>query len=432
MLFALGATLTTALFFGVAPALQTAVGEPGPLKGGRALAGTARGRRMRQAIVVAEIALALIVVVGAGLLVRSFLALTARDPGFHASNLLSFNVQMVTKPTDAARAETARLLIERLADLPGVSEVGASTGLPAVTPQRGTRFQIEGRTLSPDEDGALFIAATPGYFAALGTPVLRGRAIERIDVAGGQPVVVVNRRLAQQLFGDRDPVGRRIRILQPQYETEWRTIVGVVGDVQYQEPSAEIPPTVYTAFSQTPFLWLYVMVRPDGSADALRRSIGTAVSGVDPSLTAANVRLMTSLVGESVAEPRFSMLLVSAFAGLALALAAVGVYGVIAYSVARRTQEFGIRMALGARASNVIGMVLREALLIAAAGVVVGLTGAALLTRLMGTLLFGISPQDPVTFGTGAVLLVGVALLASYIPSRRALRADPIAALRTE
>jgi putative ABC transport system permease protein len=432
LLFALGATILTALLFGVAPALYTAGRGSTALKdGGRAIAGTVRGRLMRRTIVVAEIALAVVVVVGAGLLVRSFAALTAQDPGFQPGALLSFNVQFLKQPDGAARAQAAAGMLERLTALPGVAAVGASTGLPVVTPQRGTRFEIDGRTLTSDEDGAHLIAATAGYFQAIGTPILAGRGFEAADRAGAQPVAVVNRTLAERLFPGQDPLGQRLRVLNPEHSSEWRTIVGVAGDVQYRELNAEVPPAIYTPFAQTPFLWLYVMVRPAGDGPSLVRAIPAAVAA-DPALAAANLRPMREIVSDAVAEPRFHMLLLSGFAALALVLAGVGIYGVLAYAVTERTQEIGIRLALGATPAAVTSMVLREGALIACGGVALGLAGSALLTRTMRTLLFGVSADDPLTFGAGGTVLLLVALAASYLPARRAVRVNPVSALRAE
>jgi len=431
LIFALGTTLLTALCFGLAPALHATAGPLESLRGsGRAIAGSTRGRRVRHLIAVAEIALAVIVIVGAALLVRSFLALTERDPGFATAGLLSFNVQLITPPDGPARARAAEQVLERIASLPGVTSAGGSTGFPPVTAQRGTRFEIEGRTLTPDESGALFMATTPGYFRTIGTPVLRGRAIERTDAAGAPAVALINQTLASALFPEGDAIGKRLRLVNPEHSSEWRTIVGVVGDVKYRGLENDVAPAIYTSFSQTPFQWLYFMVRsPDASLSA---SIRTAVRSVDPTLTAANVRRMDDVVAETVAGPRFRTLLVGSFAVLALALAAIGIYGVIAYSVAQRTHEIGIRMALGAASTNVVALVLKEGLLLAGIGVAAGLGGSALLTRLMSSLLVGIAPRDPVAFTAAAAILLAVAALACYVPARRAVRVNPIAALRSE
>ncbi|HSL21235.1 MAG TPA: ABC transporter permease, partial [Vicinamibacterales bacterium] len=294
--FAIGATLLTGIFFGLAPAWQGSTGSASLKEGGRGVAGTSRGRRVRRVIAVAEIALAVVVLVGAGLLVRSFVMLTTRDPGFVPENLYSFTVQLVSHPDQASRAQAAAALMDRMSQLRGVEMAGAATGLAAVTPQRGTRIEIEGRTLSPDEAGVLFIATTPGYFRTMRTPVFRGREIEAIDRPGAQPVAVINRRMATVLFGTDDAIGRRLRIINPEYAADWRTIVGVVGDVTYRGLDAEVPPTLYTPYAQTPFLWLYVMLRTNGAAPDLASAVRYAVPAVDPRLNASNVRSMTETI----------------------------------------------------------------------------------------------------------------------------------------
>ena len=430
--FAIGATLLTGLFFGLAPAMQAASGPAASLKeGGRGLAAGARGRRLRRGIVIVETALAVVVLVGAGLLVRSFLSLAARDTGFEPSNLLSFNVQFLKVP-EASRAQAASVLMERLAAVPGVEAAGGATGLPAVTPQRGTRFAVEGRALTAEQDGAFFIATTPGYFEALRAPVLQGRPIDGRDLAGGAPVVVVNRTLARQIFPEGDAVGRRLKLVNPEQSDAWRTIVGVVGDVKFQGPDEDPQPTVFTPFAQTPFMWLYVMVRTPVAAESMMRSLREATSSAHPTLAAANMLPMSDVLAQAVQAPRFNMVLVSSFALLALLLAAIGIYGVVGYSVAQRTQEIGVRMALGAARADVMRLVLGEGVAMAAAGVALGLAGAALLSRLMSNVLYGIAARDPLSFSAGGVLLLSVAVLASYLPAYRATRVDPVTALRWE
>jgi predicted permease len=430
--FSACATLLTGIFFGFAPAWQAAGGPVASLKeGGRGVAGSGRGRRLRRAIVVTEIALAVIVVVGAGLLVRSFLALSGRDAGFVPANLASFNVQFRSLPDAAARAQAADVLIDRIAHAPGVQAAGGATGFPTVTPQRAIRFAVEGRTLNAGEDGAYFIAATPGYFSALRTPVLQGRAIDDRDSASSAPVAVINRTLAAQLFPGEDAIGHRLKLINPEQAADWRTIVGVVGDVQYRSPE-EFQSTVYTPFAQTPFMWMYVMVRTPGGVEPMIRSLRTLVPSVHPALSAGNIRPMEDVLAQGVAVPRFNMALVSAFALLALLLSAIGIYGVIAYSVAQRTHEIGVRMALGAERGDVLRLVLREGIVTAAGGVALGLAGAAALTGVMTALLFGITARDPLTFALGGGMLLAVALCASYIPALRATRVEPVRALRAE
>jgi putative ABC transport system permease protein len=431
--FSAGATMMTGIIFGLMPALQAARGNPGSLKdAGRGVAGAARGRRLRRTIGALEVALAVVVLVGAGLLVRSFLILRASEVGFEPAQMLSFNVQFVSLPTTEARVHAAGAVIDRLAHVPGVDVAGASTGLPSSTPQRATRFAVEGRTLTAEEDTGYFIAATPGYFKALKTPILQGRAIDDRDRTGGEAVVVINRTLAMQLFPNGDAVGHRLKIVNPEQSPDWRTIVGVVGNIKYQRLDEDAPQTIYTPFAQTPFMWLYVMVRTNVAANSMMPTLRSAVTAVEPSLTAANIRPMTDIVDQSFAEPRFTMLLVSAFAVLALVLSSIGIYGVIAYSVAQRTQEIGVRMALGARRLDVMQLVVGEGIAIAAVGVSVGLAGAFALSRLMRTMLVGVSPHDPLTFVSGAVILLTIAVAASCVPALRAARVEPVTALRAE
>jgi putative ABC transport system permease protein len=429
---AIAATLVTSLLFGVAPAAQ-ARGHAAALKdAGRGIAGGARIRRLRSAIVVAEVGLAVMVVIGAGLLARSFTALTSRDLGFVPEGLISFNVQLIKLPDDPARARVSTLLMDRLSTLPGVDVVGAGTALPPATPQRGTRLAIEGRELTPGESSAIFIAATPDYFRATRTPVLQGRTFARTDTASGEPVVVINRALAETLFPGQDAVGRRMRILNPEHASDWRTIAGVVGNVKYTGLESDMLPTVYTPFEQTPFLWMYVMVRTAGDPTAVTRSIRSVVREVEPSLTAANIRPMTAVVSDTVSQRRFDMLLVSTFAVLALTLAAIGIYGVIAYSVSQRTHEIGLRMALGADRGRVIGLVLGGAFSRVGIGLALGAPLAVGAGYLLSAQLYGVSFWDPVALSVAAGALAFAAFVASVVPASRAAALAPMIALRTD
>ena len=429
--FSAAATLVTGLVFGIAPALQMASDQTGSLRdGGRSVAGSARGRRLRQSIAVLEVALAVVVLIGAGLLIRSYVVLTRTDAGFTPDHLLSFNAQFISLPATADRGHVGNALIDRIAQIPGVDAVGASTGFPTVTPQRGTRFTIDGRTLSGDQDTAYFIAATPGYFAALRTPVLQGRPIEATDRTGGAPVVVINRALANLLFPAGDALGHRLRLLNPEQSSDWRMIVGVVGDIKYRGLDEDTPPTVYTPFAQTPFMWLYVMVRTSGTLESIASSLRTVVPAVEPSLTAANIRPMNDVIAQGVSTPRFNMMLVSAFAAIALLLSSIGIYGVIAYSVTQRSHEIGVRMALGATRRDVLRLVISDGIVIGIVGVGLGLGGALALSRVMSGLLVGISIHDPFTFAVGAAVLLIVALTASYTPALRAAQTEPASALR--
>ncbi|MEO7272024.1 MAG: ABC transporter permease [Vicinamibacterales bacterium] len=431
--FALAATMMTAVVFGLTPMVHGVVrSQNGLQEGTRSASASSSARRLRSAIVIAEIALAVVVVVGAGLMLRSFAALAARDPGFEPSHLLTFNVQVIQEPDGPARTRAIDAIVDRIRLIPGVEAVGGSSGFPIVTAQRGTRFAAEGRTLNADQDGAYFMAATPDYFRALATPVVAGRAFTARDAAGSEPVVVVNRRFADTIFAGASAVGRRVKLLNPEQSGDWRTIVGVVGDLHYQGAAGETEPAIYTPFAQTPFMWAYVMVRTTGDPGALTAAVRRAVPAAVPRSTAANLQPMQVVLSESVAQPRLTALLTGAFGLLALLLAAIGVYGVVSYSVAQRTREIGIRRVLGARVGDVLRLVVGEGLALALIGVGLGLAGAGVLMTWTSSLLFGITAHDPVTYGAVASILVVVAAVASWLPARRALRVEPVVALRQD
>jgi putative ABC transport system permease protein len=434
LLFTAAASAVTGVVFGLAPALQasrTNLNES--LKeGGRGTAGSARGQRLRAGLVVAEIALALMAVIGAGLLLRSFSELTRVDAGFDPERVLTLNVQMIDRDAPA-RAVTAARILERLATLPGVEAAGGNTGLPPMTAQRGTRFEVEGQPdANPDERFAYFMAASPGYFRALGSRLVGGRAFDERDRSGAQPVVIVSSGLARRVFGDEDPVGRRLKLVNREQSPEWRTIVGVVGNVRYNGLDDGYESAIYTPFSQTPFLWTYLMIRTAGDPALMAASVKAAVREVDPALSPAAVRPMTELVADSVAQPRVNATMVGMFAALALLLAAAGVHGLLSYSVEQRRHEIGVRVALGAKPGDVVRVVLGQTLRLATVGVGLGLLGAFAFGRVMSGLLFEVSATDPATFAAVSALLALVALAASYIPARGAMRVDPMAALRAE
>ena len=433
LLYTLGATLLTAFFFGVAPALQAASGTATALQDSTRSASASTGsRRLRRVIVVGETALAVVVVIGAGLMLRSFSALTSRNPGFEPSRLLTFNTQMILEPDDAARNRVLEAIVERVGQIPGVEAVGGSSGFPVVTAQRGTRFAAEGRTLTGEQDSAYFMAATPDYFRALGAPVVQGRAFTKTDVAAAPPVVIVNRQLANTILAGSDPIGRRIKLVNPEYPGDWREIVGVVGDFYYQGAAGEPQPAIYTPFAQTPFMWSYVMVRTTGNPSLVAASIRAAVPAVAPRNNATNLRPMRDVLTDAVAEPRLTMLITGSFGLLALALAAVGIYGVISYTVAQRTREIGIRRALGARVGDVLQLVVGEGLLLGAIGVALGLAAAVVLMQWTSSLLFGVTARDPITYASVGGILLFTAALASWIPARRAIRLEPVTALRED
>jgi putative ABC transport system permease protein len=434
--FTAAVALVTGLLLGLVPAWQASRMElTSALRDGAHGTAGRGGRRLRAGLTSAEVALALVLVVGAGLLVQSLARLLRVEAGFVPENLLTFNVVFVeggaARPPEQ-RAALARDILERLQALPGVGVAGAGSGLPPDTPQRGTGFAVDGKETRPADSRAYFLAVSPDYFKALRTPMVEGRPFGDGDAAGAPEVVILGQSLARRLFGTEPAVGKRIRLVNPEHGSGWRTVVGVAGDVLYAGLGEQPGNAIYTPFAQTPFLWMYGVVRTPGPPEVLGRAVRQAVASVDPSLDVAALRSMEHLLAESVAQPRWNVLLLSAFAGLALALAAVGVYGVISYSASQRVREIGIRVALGASRSEVVRLVTAEGLRLTAAGIAMGLLAAAAATRLLSALLFEMQPLDLPTFAGSAVLIAAVALAASLLPAARASRIDPSVALRSE
>jgi putative ABC transport system permease protein len=436
LLFTLGLSLLTGIIFGVIPALQASRPDLNETlkEGGRGgTVGRAR-HRLRGALAVGEIALALVLLIGAGLMLKSFLRLVSVDPGFRPEHLLTLNVSLpqAEYPDGTRQSVFLRESLQKLSALPGVEAAAAATTLPLSGDLISYTFSVDGRSgQSPAErSSALYDGVSPAYFRAMGIRVLKGRSPQETDVVGGARVVVVNEAFARRVFPGEDPIGRRIGIDDgPQ---AWREIVGVVADVKQTSLDGETRQHMYEPLSQAPSPWLSFVLRttvePAGLAAAARR----AILEIDHRQPIADVKTAETLVAESVTQPRLAMILLSVFAGTALLLAGMGTYGVIAYSVGQRTHEFGIRMALGAGRGEVLRLVVRQGLLLACIGVLLGLVAAAGATRLLGGLLFGVSPTDPITYAGVALLLIGVALVACLVPARRATLVDPISALRCE
>ena len=435
--FTLAVSLLTGVAFGVAPALEASrLNLSESLKeSARGNVGVGRAGRVRAALVVAEVGLALVLLVGAGLMVRSFLRLQSVHPGFDASNLLTMRVMLPqTKyPEDGRKVEFFRRAAERLRALPGVQSASAVSALPFADLGAATSFTVVGRPAPPvgERWGTDVRVADENYFRTMNIPVVAGRTFTEQEAVEDRKVAVVNEAMVRKYFPGEDPLGKRILVnmsTQP-VPTE---IVGVVGDARYDKLDGELRPMVYWTPPQLTYPSMTLVVRTSGDPAALAPSAVREIQAVDREQPVSDVRTMESWVADSTARTRFGTLLLGAFACVALLLAAVGVYGVISYSVAQRRNEIGIRMALGARAGDVLRLVIGQGMRLVLLGVALGVVGALALTRLMSGLLYGVTANDPATFAANALLLAAVSLLACYVPARRATRVDPLTALRRE
>ena len=431
--FALVLSLGTALAFGLLPALDASRRSlAGALEGAASRGGTdpRSGARLRRALVVGEIALAAALLVGTGLLLRSFWNLTHADSGIRADSVLTLSVTLPESAfTGGKDAADRRALLSNLRALPGVSAVGASKTLPLHGGGEAYGFEVEGRpelgTVKP-EGGAIIV--TTGYFAALGIPIRRGRDFTDADMDDARPVLLVNGSLARSLWGDADPIGRGLVFGKTRFE-----VVGVAGDVRQDGLDRNPPPAVYVPMAVFPRGTMKFFLRTAGGDPAvLATAARAAVHRQDPDLPVSGVAPLTAVVADTVARPRFLTLLVSAFGAAALLLSAIGVYGVVSFSVARRTREIGVRIALGADRAGVFGLVLREGLALAGTGLAIGGVFAVVLSRSLHSILFETAPQDPATLAAVAGTLLATAAAACAVPARRAAAIDPQEALRTD
>jgi putative ABC transport system permease protein len=392
--------------------------------------------RVRSALVVSEIALSLVLLIGAGLLFQSFRRLLEVSPGFEADSVLTAEVSVSDKkyPEKEQRSAFYREALERMKALPDVQAVGVVYPLPLGGSFEAYTFDIAGKPPFPpgQQPTSDRRVVSPDYFQAMSIPVVKGRAFGDRDRTDAPPVVLVNETFARRFFPNEDPVGRAI-IPGEGRDPVAREIVGVVGDVRHAGLDAERSPEYYVPYEQADVDRLTVVARTaSGNPANVAAGLRGVVAAMDREQPVYNVRPMTQLLDESVARRRFNMMLLGGFAVLALLLASIGIYGVISYSVAQRTREIGIRIALGAQIGDVIKLILKQGLLLALAGLAAGLVVAFFITKLMSSLLFGVSATDPVTFASVALILLFVALLACYIPARRAANVDPNVALRYE
>lgn len=403
--------------------------------GGRS--GMAPGRRRaNRLLVVSEVALALVLLVGAGLLLRSLSRLIGTERGFSTDGVLVTTLQAWSYyPTQPQRAEFVRQAVDRLALLPGVEAAGMTSSLPLDWPIGFERAQVrvEGRPVAPGDEVPTVhaVAATTGYFAALRIALDRGRLFAATDAAGSMPVAVVNRAFVRRFFGEENPIGKRLTFgfAGPPLARE---IVGVVGDVRHRGLDADPSPSVFVPHAQAPTGAIHLVVRSRSDAAMLQRVVKSALAEMNGAMPLTQITTMDALLGRSLRERRFQLGLLSAFSAIALLLSAIGIYGVMSRATSERTHEIGVRMAIGAQRGDVRWMVLRNGGALAIVGVIAGATIALLLTRYMAGMLFGVTPLDPVTYIAAAALLLGTALLATWIPAWRASSVDPVAALRNE
>ncbi|HET6765412.1 MAG TPA: FtsX-like permease family protein, partial [Longimicrobiaceae bacterium] len=422
--------------FGLVPALHASRLELHETlkEGGRSGSGDARRARTRAALVVAETAVAMVLLVGAGLLVKSFARLVNTDPGFRVEHELSATVDLPAGTYGTPEKQTAfyQGLEARVRTLPGVLGAGAVTGLPLGGFGARLGFQVQGTPPPPAGEGQAvdYDVATPGYFDAIGIPLRRGRGFTAADTRSTGGVLLINEAMAHRYFANRDPVGQRMRLTDA--DTTWREIIGVVGSVRRQGLGTEAAPAVFASQLQQPSPRLTLVVRTAGDPAAVTAALRREVTALDPRLALGDVRTLQDVVSESVASPRLNVLLLGVFAGIGIVLAAIGLYGVISYSVASRRQEIGIRMALGARPLDVVAMVVRQGMGMTGGGLLLGLVGAFAATRVLRSLLVGVSATDPAVFVAVPLVLAAVALAASWLPGRRATRVDPMVALRSD
>jgi putative ABC transport system permease protein len=441
--FTIGLTLTTVVLFGVGPALAAArLNLAHSLKKGAGRGATPQRGRLRDALVVAEITLTVVLLAAGGLLFRSYAAVLSVDPGFTPENLLVAQTFPSTGRYDDAANRTAfyRGVIERVRALPGVTSAGYAN-YPPLTIQSGRfRITLEGRPALSDvelRDRASARTVSTDYLPTLGVPLKRGRGFDERDSGDAPHSVIINEAMARRHWPDGDPLGARLKLRDAPADAPWSTVIGVVGDIRQMGLDAPPEPEMYFPLEQPPAGWRWLwprhlVVRTEGDPLALAGAVRNAVRELDPNQSVSWIRPMTEIFDTELAPRNTQLTLVGGFAGLAVLLASVGLYGVLSYTVSQRTAEIGVRMALGASRAKVVRAVVRSALLLAIVGIGIGLAGAFGLTRFLASFLFGVSPTDPATLvGVSAVILI-VTIVASYVPARRAAAVDPVSVLRSE
>ncbi|HEV2114699.1 MAG TPA: ABC transporter permease [Terriglobales bacterium] len=435
--FAILLSLFTGALFGVLPALHTSAGNVyETLKEGGRSGATGGRERTRSVLVIAEMALSLVLLAGAGLMMKTFLRLGAASLGFNPDHVLTAQVLLPDSkyPKLEDHARFLNETLQRIEALPGVKSAGAVGFLPLSGFWGDTNFTVQGEPAPPQggTPSADFNVVSPSYFRTMQVPLLAGRGLQASDTGNAPPVAVINQTMARRFWPNQNPVGQHINPDPARFQKRSWEIVGVVGDIKHFGVAEPTHPTIYRPFAQENFPLLAFTIRTQVPPMSLAEQVRQAIWSVDRDQPISKIITMDEAAAESVTLRRISMILLASFAALAVFLAVIGLYGVMAYLVAQRTHEIGVRMALGARPRNISQLVLRQGLRLAAIGIVLGIAAGLGLTRVLGSLLFGVRPQDPPTFVAVAALLAGVALVASYVPARRAMKVDPMVALRYE
>ena len=436
--FTLLVSLLTGVLFGIAPAIHSSKTDLNEAlkEGGRGGSEGARRNRLRSALVAAEVAIAVVLLTGAGLLIQSLWRLQKVDSGIDTKNVIAMEVGLPeVRYTTAQQREFYRQLQTRLSTLPGVVAASAVFPLPLTNQGMSLSFETEGRPQPRgDRPSSSYRSVSLDFFRTLGMRIVKGRDFNERDDDRGPDVIVINEAFADRFFPGEDPIGKRIKpgISETGKSPAWREIIGIVSNIKYRGPRKESGPEYYVPESQVPLDSMTLTVRTTGDPRGIVGAVRDEVRALDKDLPIYNIRTLDEYLSVAVAQPRLFAVLLAIFAGLALALTAIGLYGVMSYSVAQRTHEIGIRMALGARPANVLQLVVRQGMTVAALGVGIGLVAALFATRVMTSLLFGIGARDPLTFAAIAVIIAGVALGACFVPARRATKVDPMVALRYE
>jgi putative ABC transport system permease protein len=434
LLVTLAIAIGTGFIFGLAPGLASGKADltESLKEGGRGSTSGRRHNRLRNALVIAEVALALVLLTGAGLLLKSFVRLQNVNPGFNPRNVLTAEISLpaLRYPDKAAQTNFFAELDRRVASLPGVSHAGLTIILPMSGINSDSSFMIDGRPVDdahpgPDEEIRL---VSPDYFRTLEMPLVKGRFFNRADKLDAPPVVMINRALAQRYWPKEEALGKRMQLPSPEGRV-WANIVGIVGDLHHRGLDQPVKPEFYAPLLQAPYPSVILAVRSSQDATSLTSALRSTVQSIDPTLPIAHVRTLEQVIADSVAPRQLSVVLLSVFAAVALILASVGIYGVMSFLVVQRTHEIGVRMALGAQRSDVLRLVILHAGALIGAGTILGLIVALLSTSVLRSVLYEVSTLDAPTFLFVTLALAFVALIASYIPARRATRADPMLAL---